>query len=227
MPNVEAGEKARQMLHNHAQSAKMHDVNQSATEPASLRERQAAERRAAIAYAARQLTAERGLNGFTVEELCEQVGISRRTFFNYFASKEHALIGRPDEGLDGQAALDFVGKVSGKTLIEDVITLGLAHFAAIGLTPESAKEFRALVEREPKLLTALMALGTERDRLLTELIARREGLDPADPSIPLTIHLTGAIMRTALERSLTGDSDTPLHELAGERLAIARALLNP
>lgn len=205
----------------------MHDVTESATNEPTLRERQATERRAAIAHAARALTAERGLSGFTVEELCEQVGISRRTFFNYFASKEHALIGRPEEGLDGQAAWDFVAKTSGKTLIDDVMTLGLAHFAAIGLTPESAKEFQAIVEREPKLLTALMAIGTERDRLLTALIAEREGLDPSDASIPLTIHLTGAIMRTALERSLAGDTDTPLHDLAQERLAIARRLLNP
>lgn len=204
----------------------MHDVNESATGTLSLRERQSADRRAAIAHAARQLTAERGLNGFTVEELCEQVGISRRTFFNYFSSKEHALIGRPEEGLDGQAAADFVAKTSGKTLVEDVMALGLSHFAAIGLSPESAKEFQALVEREPKLFTALMAIGTERDRLLTALIAEREGLDPADPSIPLAIHLTGAIMRTALERSLAGDTDTPLQELAGERLAIARRLFD-
>ena len=41
----------------------------------------------------RRLTAERGLNGFTVEELCAEVGISRRTFFNYFPSKDEAVIG--------------------------------------------------------------------------------------------------------------------------------------
>lgn len=205
----------------------MHHVNQSATiEAPSLRERQAAERRAAIAHAARRLTAERGLNGFTVEELCEQVGISRRTFFNYFASKEHALIGRPDEGLDGQAARDFVDKTSGRPLLDDLITIGTAHFAAIGLTPESANEFQAIVEREPKLLTALMAIGNERDRILTELIAEREGLDPSDPSIPLAIHLTGAVMRTAMTTFLSGADDTPLDQLSHERLAIARRLLN-
>ncbi len=34
-----------------------------------------------------------GLNGFTIEQLCEDVGVSRRTFFNYFPSKEDAIIG--------------------------------------------------------------------------------------------------------------------------------------
>ncbi|NQX13895.1 TetR family transcriptional regulator [Microbacteriaceae bacterium VKM Ac-2855] len=205
-------------------SAKLHDVNKSATLEPGLRERQATERRAAIAQATRTLAAERGLNGFTVEELCEQVGISRRTFFNYFASKEHALIGRPEEGLDGQAALDFIARTSGKTLIDDLITIGVAHFTAIGLTPESANEFQALAAREPKLLTALMELGSERDRMLTELIAEREGLHPDDPSIALAIHVTGAVMRTAMTTFLSGTDDTPLEQLARDRLAVARRL---
>ncbi|WP_291791903.1 TetR/AcrR family transcriptional regulator [Brevibacterium sp.] len=46
-----------------------------------------------IVELARARTAREGLSGYTVEELCEAVGISRRTFFNYFASKEDAVLG--------------------------------------------------------------------------------------------------------------------------------------
>ena len=42
---------------------------------------------------ARRLTAEHGLAGFTIEQLCEAVGISRRTFFNHFASKDALATG--------------------------------------------------------------------------------------------------------------------------------------
>ncbi|MBG6191909.1 AcrR family transcriptional regulator [Arthrobacter sp. CAN_A212] len=44
--------------------------------------------RSAICDTARRLTIDKGLSGFTVEELCEQVGISRRTFFNYFPPRK-------------------------------------------------------------------------------------------------------------------------------------------
>ena len=52
-----------------------------------LRERKRRATRTAITSAARALTSEKGLNGYTVEEVCEAAGISRRTFFNYFPAK--------------------------------------------------------------------------------------------------------------------------------------------
>ncbi|WP_240636529.1 TetR/AcrR family transcriptional regulator [Paenibacillus silvae] len=45
----------------------------------------------ALAGAAFNLTLEHGLDGFTVEDLVQQVGCSRRTFANYFTCKEEAV----------------------------------------------------------------------------------------------------------------------------------------
>ena len=42
---------------------------------------------------ARRSTVEHGLSGFTIEQLCESVGVSRRTFFNHFGSKEDVVLG--------------------------------------------------------------------------------------------------------------------------------------
>ena len=51
----------------------------------------------------------RGLNGYTVEEVCERGGISRRTFFNYFPTKEDAIIGHADDELPAGVVEDFIG----------------------------------------------------------------------------------------------------------------------
>ncbi|SED81868.1 TetR/AcrR family transcriptional regulator [Ruania alba] len=56
-----------------------------------LRERKRAETRARFARTAFELASERGLDGFTVDELAEATDVARRTFFNHFTSKEEAV----------------------------------------------------------------------------------------------------------------------------------------
>ena len=47
--------------------------------------------REAIKAAALEMARERGLSGFTVTELAERSGVSRRTFFNHFGSIDDAI----------------------------------------------------------------------------------------------------------------------------------------
>ena len=59
----------------------------------SLRE---AKRRAtaqALAQAAFDLALERGVDGFTIDEVTTRAGYSRRTFANHYAGKEEAIVG--------------------------------------------------------------------------------------------------------------------------------------
>ncbi|MET3720325.1 AcrR family transcriptional regulator [Arthrobacter sp. UYEF21] len=57
-------------------------MENSAPSDGGLRERKRRQTRKAVTAAARALTAAKGLNGFTVEEVCDEVGISCRTFHN-------------------------------------------------------------------------------------------------------------------------------------------------
>lgn len=63
--------------------------------PASgLHERKKEQTRQALEETILRLVIEKGYENVTVEEVCEQVGISRKTFFNYFSSKRAAVLGR-------------------------------------------------------------------------------------------------------------------------------------
>ena len=61
----------------------------------SLREQKRLKTRLRIEDAATRLVDERGFADVTVEEICDAAGISRRTFFNYFDSKDSAVLGGP------------------------------------------------------------------------------------------------------------------------------------
>ena len=63
-------------------------------EELSLRKQKRLKTRLGIEDAATLLVDEHGFTSVTVEEICEKAGISRRTFFNYFDSKDSAVLGK-------------------------------------------------------------------------------------------------------------------------------------
>jgi AcrR family transcriptional regulator len=64
----------------------------STTAEPGLRERKKAATRQALHEAAVRLAIEHGLDRITVEAIADDAGVSRRTFSNYFGSKEEALM---------------------------------------------------------------------------------------------------------------------------------------
>ncbi len=62
-----------------------------------LRERKKRLTRARLHRCALELTLERGLGAVTVDAIAEAADVSPRTFFNYFRSKESAILGLPDD----------------------------------------------------------------------------------------------------------------------------------
>src|ERR1044071_5646675 len=78
-----------------------------------LLERKRLATRKAIQVAALELVAEHGLSGVTVDEISRVADISPRTFFNYFPSKEEAVVGDPPRRPSDESAARFVAGGSG------------------------------------------------------------------------------------------------------------------
>ena len=88
-----------------------------------LRERKRRATRREIQRAVLTLCAARGLDKVTIEEISRWADISPRTFFNYFPSKDAALIGDALE-LACQTDIDrFVAGGAGGDLLADLATL--------------------------------------------------------------------------------------------------------
>jgi AcrR family transcriptional regulator len=219
-------------LHLQLDSAILHCVLSSAT---GLRERRRAETFGHLNATARRLTAERGLAGFTVEELCESVGVSRRTFFNYFASKEDAVLGLSVRHDHAAAEEHFVagggarGRASGDvlsaTLVEDLAELLIDRWELMDLTREDARDLMAAFEREPRLFSRVLELTRTQERGDIALVQQREHLPAGDLRAAAVVHVLGAVLRMSVAAFLDPTTDEPFRDTFAHRLAAARTVL--
>ncbi|GAA4043224.1 TetR/AcrR family transcriptional regulator [Arthrobacter methylotrophus] len=215
-------------------SAKLYFVENSANIDGGLRERKRAQTRAAITAVARSLTAQRGLNGFTVEEACDQAGISRRTFFNYFHTKEDAVIGSFSDELPEDALDAFNRKPARATgtipaTISDSLLAALRHFTLAVLerstvSPSEIRQLIAAVTAEPQLLGRLTRAGEVRERQFAELIAAREGLTADHPEVIMAAAVFGAVTKKTSQQFFSEENTRAYRALLDQNLNAARTL---
>lgn len=189
-----------------------------------------ADRRAATASQltsiARRWTADRGLSGFTIEQLCDEVGISRRSFFNYFPSKDEAVLGVDESEEIERLAASFLalGSRGWLAVLDDLVTLAGDMSEQLGISVEQHTEFIEALGREPRLLARALGMNREREQQLAELVAEREGVATTDPHVRGTITLFATLMRTSVESLLDSDA-TDLRAALTSSLAVVRDVL--
>ncbi|MCT2581810.1 TetR family transcriptional regulator [Actinophytocola sp. S1-96] len=188
-----------------------------------------------LATLARQLTVEHGLSGFTVDEVCERAGVSRRTFFNYFASKDDAVLGlsaRGDTAAKEERETRFLAggdPTSDRTsarLLDDLAELAIDRWTSAEVTVEHVREVQAVVEREPRLLTRCIERVLADERVDIELVERREGLPAGDLRAATAVSIMNALAGATFREFLAPANTDSLADILARRLAAARALLS-
>ena len=151
---------------------------------ASLRERKKLATRRSLRRVALDLVAERGFAHVTVEDIAEAADVSPRTFFNYFPSKEAAVV-----GTDPDRVATLRGRIVREALGEPVLTAlrvvmtseaeaWADELSELGGDPTDwlrrMKEARA----DPHLRAAHAAQMAMVERAIAEGLAERLGTDP-------------------------------------------------
>ena len=177
----------------------------------------------------RQLTAERGLNGFTIEEVCSEVGVSRRTFFNYFPSKEDAVFGIDEVHEMHRFTEEFLalGSRGWSAVVDDLVDFAVRFADAARHDMADHLNFMRMLEREPKLLARFIGLGREREAVLVDLVARREGVTAEDPRARASVALVSTIMRSTADRLSDPHVASNFGAALTESLTAFRAVLTP
>lgn len=139
-------------------------------EKISQRERNFRETWSAIHEAAFTLAIKDQSPHATVEGIADAAGISRRTFFNYFASKEDAILGVKSPRLTQEMVTSYAGSAEGQ--LSRAVHLLLA-VVQTSMPPEGFPRRKQAVEAIPGLRVRLNSLLAEGENLVRELLLNR------------------------------------------------------
>jgi AcrR family transcriptional regulator len=163
-----------------------------------LRERKKRATRRTLQRIALELSAERGVEHVTIEDIAAAADVSPRTFFNYFSSKEEALVA-PDTQLLALMARETVERPAAESPLE-ALRVVLVHHSSVEEAELHLLRLRmAVVEPNPALLPHLVGSFAAAERLFAEAVAERTGTDVDRDTYPaLVAAVAAAALRTAL-----------------------------
>ena len=193
---------------------------QVAQPPRDLRRRAREAVRAEIAETAFQLFTERGFDQTTVDDIAAAAGLSRRSFFRYFASKEDAVLGMLNAVGDAIAA-ELAARPADEppwTSLRRALDVPVTTY--LGDPTVALARFR-LIHHTPALRTTLLDKQDHWQRSLAQVLAARLGADPArDPRPELLAATALAALDVASRRWLASDGQANLATLLDESFAL-------
>ncbi|WP_329023303.1 MULTISPECIES: TetR family transcriptional regulator [unclassified Streptomyces] len=167
--------------------------------PLGLRERKKRATRDALAGAALRMAADRGFEHVTVEAVTDAVGVSVRTFFNYFPCLEDAITRPAQENAERtrRAVLNAPAHLSALEALSEAIAQELA---SIEEDHERWELQMAVLRKSPALLPNFLAARGADETAMVAVVAERLGQDPETDLYPrLLAHVAVAAVRAAVE----------------------------
>jgi AcrR family transcriptional regulator len=198
-----------------------------------LRERKRRATHRAIQVAVLELIAERGFDDVTVEEISRTADVSPRTFFNYFASKEEAILGDAPDLPSDEVIESFVNGTG--ALLDDLTILLTGTTEKSMPDAEMVRLRHALLKQYPHLFAMRMARMREFEDRVSAIISRRLVRDePALGARPdalaekshLVTLVAFAAMRHAWTRWAAGEATAALSEQLVDAFAALKQLFD-
>ncbi len=151
---------------------------QTSPSTSGLRERKREETRDRMERAAVEIALAGGIEQATVDAISAAANVSPRTFFNYFDSKEDAILGVRETTVAAEAIERHAAENVGAELVPS--TIGLL-FSVLGPSLPNSSLHRSrmkLIKLHPELLTRRMAQISQMGEQLNGAIVEMLAVDP-------------------------------------------------
>jgi AcrR family transcriptional regulator len=171
----------------------------------TLREEKKRQMRQQLSDTATRMFLERGFDGVRVAEVARACGVSEKTVFNYFPTKEALLLDR----LEGTAAALRSALASATTTpIDAALRLLDAELDGFAGNPEGYRRFGALLETVPSLRAYRNDMMDRFVAAAAEALAARDGRAATDPEPQIAAAALLGLWRVQYE-SLRRHPDAP------------------
>lgn len=216
----------------------MHGMTGKDTAGGGLRERKKRATRAALTEAALRLAAEHGADHVTVEAISAAAGVSVRTFFNYFDSRDDAFV-VVDADVGARVRRALLDAPADLTPLEALREALAAELAEAERQHELWTLHAEVLRAAPRLLVRSLGAQMADEAGLAEVIARR--IAPGTPesgvahspggkgrTVALYPRLLAAVAGTAVRVSVQHwcdrqDEDVPFADVFREVFALLAA----
>lgn len=165
------------------------------TPPPGLRERKKQATREALRGAALRLAVERGPDQVRVEDIAEAAGVSPRTYNNYFASREQAIVSAVTADREARIAAAVAARPAGVPLADAVTEAVVEQYGNEG---EREGAVLLLITGRTALRDAFLGATADIEPPLSAVIAERLDGAGADTARVLAASVAAAV-RIALE----------------------------
>ncbi len=164
--------------------------------PASLKTRKQQVVRDALSAAAVELFLARGFEAVTVEEIAQAAGVSRRTFFRYYESKEDVMAERTDE-FGEQLLVELAARPLDEPPLLAIRNALVPAIEYSLVKPDLVRDTIRLLRETSALRRAVMERRNRLEERIAALMARRMGATGHDNTPILLAFLTRALNDTA------------------------------
>jgi AcrR family transcriptional regulator len=166
------------------------------TRPPGLREQKKQATREALREAALRLAVERGPDQVRVEDIAEAAGVSPRTYNNYFASREQAIVAAVTADREEKIAAAIAAAPADVRLSEAITEAVVQQYTN---TAQHDENVLLLITSRTPLRDAFLDTTAEIEPPLTAAIAARIHDPEADTTARVLAASVAAAVRIALE----------------------------